>query len=72
MVQFAIKAPTKSGVGHFQNGRDLPWPNRPQKEITLHDVQSTFTKLAHQGRAPLEQFQHSLGYGALAHVGRIA
>ena len=34
-------------------------------EITPHDLRRTFAKLAHQGRAPLEQIQLSLGHASI-------
>ena len=33
--------------------------------ITPHDLRRTFAKLAHQGRAPLEQIQISLGHASI-------
>ena len=33
--------------------------------ITPHDLRRTFAKLAHQGRAPLEQIQLSLGHASI-------
>ena len=34
-------------------------------KITPHDLRRTFAKLAHQGRAPLEQIQISLGHASI-------
>ncbi len=34
-------------------------------KITQHDLRRTFAKLAHQGRAPLEQIQISLGHASI-------
>ena len=34
-------------------------------KITPHDLRRTFAKLAHQGRAPLEQIQLSLGHASI-------
>ena len=34
-------------------------------EITPHDLRRTFAKLAHLGRAPLEQIQISLGHASI-------
>jgi integrase len=33
--------------------------------LAPHDVRRTFAKLAHQGRAPLEQIQISLGHASI-------
>ena len=33
--------------------------------ITPHDLRRTFSKLAHQGRAPLEQIQITLGHASI-------
>jgi integrase len=33
--------------------------------IAPHDVRRTFAKLAHKGRAPLEQIQISLGHASI-------
>ena len=35
-------------------------------EIAPHDLRRTFAKLAHRGRAPIEQIQLSLGHGSVA------
>ena len=34
-------------------------------KVTPHDLRRTFAKLAHQGRAPLEQIQISLGHASI-------
>ena len=34
-------------------------------EVAAHDLRRTYSKLAHQGRAPLEQIQLSLGHASL-------
>ena len=34
-------------------------------KITPHDLRRTFAKLAHQGQAPLEQIQLSLGHASI-------
>ena len=34
-------------------------------KITLHELRRTFAKLAHLGRAPLEQIQISLGHASI-------
>jgi integrase len=35
-------------------------------EIAPHDLRRTFAKLAHRGRAPIEQIQLSLGHGSVS------
>ena len=39
-------------------------------KVTLHDLRRTFDKLAHQGRAPIEQIQISLGHASIQTTGR--
>ena len=39
--------------------------NRIGVRITPHDLRRTFAKLAHQGRAPLDQIQISLGHASI-------
>ena len=34
-------------------------------KVTPHDLRRTFAKLAHQGRAPLEQIQIPLGHASI-------
>ena len=34
-------------------------------KVTPHDLRRTFAKLAHQGRAPIEQIQISLGHASI-------
>ena len=63
-----------------KGGRVRPGPITPQRvfeavvsyarkaslgKMTPHDLRRTFAKLAHQGRAPLEQIQISFGHASI-------
>jgi integrase len=38
---------------------------REMSKLAPHDLRRTFAKLAHKGRAPLEQIQLSLGHASI-------
>ena len=52
------------GAKHFRDREEVRRRDRV-KEIAPHDLRRTFAKLAHKGRAALEQIQLSLGHASI-------